>query len=1102
MSGRLRFEVWTVPTAATFSRLADNLPVLPGGSGTVVMSDYADATIAVPLDATELPLVAAGALVTVLDGTTVVDEFFAEAVSKEVDGQGTPYASISGPGINGGMAKIAVYPYGLPNDIDWIWGSERNLLTNGGAEDNPLGILNPGFEDGTRAPWWPGALEGVSANLTVDTTTPDTGTFSALVAALINEGGMSTGVKVYPGKEYTLGVRARTPSGSHLWQLGASGPAAIVPGAGATLVEHSPNGQFAPGHQFEAQRNTTFGTTYAAADALIFTAAPDQRSSQVSVRYLGGAAPQSLRVDNFTFTGFGVGVDPWEFTAGVTAFSASQAVTPVEGLWHFAVTAPPNEGVFQGVGNFLPGETVTLAVPMRGVSAHRWSVELRDVRGTVLGQTSAVLGTGAFGTLTLTARLPDFIPGPDGEIQVWVVNRHTASSTAYFDAAMLARGFAAATAGEVLRLLLEAAQARGTGLWLDPDFSDTVDSDGASWPTLPAFQTGPPQTLAHVARNLSQLENGIEWTIVRKATPSGTFTHDLKAYIKGGLGSIITDGSKAVIGTHAGTSLGRLRGFTAAGALGNESLWAEDTDAAGVAAVGRWERAFDVPYLGSTDALADFLDDAFADDEINRTALQVQVRGDAQSVPLLDYRPGDTLPWIVPPHTTASRRVVTISWRHDDLAMYDVTGSKVFPGESALAKAVEILWDEVHGRRSHRPAVARRPEPPSVGGGKGMASRLVASSTADEKVKSKADFIVPSTGSAAALQLVNNEVDAEGGGTIWLAGVFDLDIDMTIGSDVVWRGLGPDHTRLNGDAAITGPGEIYDLELDGTVRFVGIYKAHNIRVSGGNYGANAMFSGGMSSGGGFSDIYIDGCDVDDALFVIGGTGWYFERIYRNSGDGALLRATDGFRAHVSDIHTNATASDSAKTTSSMIFDGCERLTIKGVTSGTDGDSGNPLVAAIRFIDCLRVTIDGLIVHTANSTGVRLEGCNDIIFGPTCMINESNAHGLRISDSDWVSFYGQVYESGSMTDNTYDNIILDGDSNDCWIQARMRPEIVSANDTRYAVNVSASTCDRTTVVGGDFGDVSEYQGSPAFNDAGTGTRITWPADATYGDNFSF
>jgi hypothetical protein len=51
-----------------------------------------------------------------------------------------------------------------------------------------------------------------------------------------------------------------------------------------------------------------------------------------------------------------------------------------------------------------------------------------------------------------------------------------------------------------------------------------------------------------------------------------------------------------------------------------------------------------------------------------------------------------------------------------------------------------------------------------------------------------------------------------------------------------------------------------------------------------------------------------------------------------------------------------------------------------------------------------------------------------------------------------------------------------------------------------VNIVDSTCNDNRVVGNDFGTISSY-GTGAYNDSGTGTVNEYPADATYGDNFT-
>lgn len=41
----------------------------------------------------------------------------------------------------------------------------------------------------------------------------------------------------------------------------------------------------------------------------------------------------------------------------------------------------------------------------------------------------------------------------------------------------------------------------------------------------------------------------------------------------------------------------------------------------------------------------------------------------------------------------------------------------------------------------------------------------------------------------------------------------------------------------------------------------------------------------------------------------------------------------------------------------------------------------------------------------------------------------------------------------------------------------------------------------TSIGNDLRDYGDAQSTDALNDAGTGTVLTWPAHATYGDNFT-
>jgi nitrous oxidase accessory protein NosD len=114
---------------------------------------------------------------------------------------------------------------------------------------------------------------------------------------------------------------------------------------------------------------------------------------------------------------------------------------------------------------------------------------------------------------------------------------------------------------------------------------------------------------------------------------------------------------------------------------------------------------------------------------------------------------------------------------------------------------------------------------------------------------------------------------------------------------------------------------------------------------------------------------------------------------------------------------------------------------------------------------------------------------------------SGQHGIVVDVSSSASITNNLIGPfGTATTNTYDGIILSGDSNRNLVQGNHLVPQAAGNVPRYGVNVSAAACDDTIVVGNDFGPAANY-GTDALNDAGTGTILTYPNDATYGDNFT-
>lgn len=81
-----------------------------------------------------------------------------------------------------------------------------------------------------------------------------------------------------------------------------------------------------------------------------------------------------------------------------------------------------------------------------------------------------------------------------------------------------------------------------------------------------------------------------------------------------------------------------------------------------------------------------------------------------------------------------------------------------------------------------------------VGGG-GMAHVLIVSTTEPEDIQAKADYVVEWQNCSVALQAIFDDIDDMSGffgaWSIWMAGVFDLDADVTAPPRAWIRGLGP-----------------------------------------------------------------------------------------------------------------------------------------------------------------------------------------------------------------------------------------------------------------------------------------------------------------------
>ena len=139
----------------------------------------------------------------------------------------------------------------------------------------------------------------------------------------------------------------------------------------------------------------------------------------------------------------------------------------------------------------------------------------------------------------------------------------------------------------------------------------------------------------------------------------------------------------------------------------------------------------------------------------------------------------------------------------------------------------------------------------------------------------------------------------------------------------------------------------------------------------------------------------------------------------------------------------------------------------------------------------------------NAGAIQLEDCNGVTVSRN-RIYSTGRHGIHLIDSSECTIEGN-HIGGSKTslnhlaaDDTYDGVILAGNSDRNFIHGNKIFGTGATNQHRYAINISAATCDDNVVVNNDLRPSANFV-SGQYNDAGTGTINTYPAGAA-GDNF--
>ncbi len=178
-----------------------------------------------------------------------------------------------------------------------------------------------------------------------------------------------------------------------------------------------------------------------------------------------------------------------------------------------------------------------------------------------------------------------------------------------------------------------------------------------------------------------------------------------------------------------------------------------------------------------------------------------------------------------------------------------------------------------------------------------------------------------------------------------------------------------------------------------------------------------------------------------------------------------------------------------------------------------------IVSSIFFENLATYSIDWALIEANNSIGtieindsgeyngivnnkvkgIYLEAVVDSVVAANRVIAGA-AHGIDLLDcDDNIVHDNQIRESALTSDNTYDGIHLQGDSNRNSLQGNVIRSQATPNQYRYAINIAEATCDCNIVVTNSLGLATDY-GTSGLNDAGTLTQLSYPADINYGDNF--
>jgi hypothetical protein len=858
---KLRYSVHTLPWLLDFKQKIASLPVLPGsGTGSVgLFTTAGSASVAVNLAKFDrLDEVIAddeGSLIRLHDGDTIIDEWIAKRGSRAIDTNTKTHELIGKP-LPSIFDHYLVPAFDSPNnpavDPNWAWGGGAagidggNLLKNASYER--LAFPNGGFEDGNASPWQ--ARNGANMFAVLNAANARTGSWHGEITSIgaAGDGAECTISGLYPGKTYTVTIYGEdTTAAGDRYRCGITD--AIDPthtnaytGTDGTIYAEIDNA---------TQGNGSSDGTYQSF-ILSFTAVGD--SIQIFIEAPDGAAAD-LKLDDCDIAGYGVGLSPeWiplygpyrENTFEIDKTWSTDGDQSLKWQGDDSLYTNPYTGAQAygrtGVEQRPPlldvGATYTFGVTVKHDSLSSERVVLILQRVTPLGEVGSPgssymisknfdIASAATDTLELTgvADVSDVRWELRWKYQGAFDENFHPSPNINQDNAYLYKGLPPAKPGDILAQLLDAHTTLGT--WIDySSFSATLDSNGVAWPEDIAFEVQWGEHYGHVLDRLVDI--GYEWELVPKTTPVGNLTHDLHLYNTGGRDSSPSRAINKGQSVLAGEVINRIPDYTSVLLEGAGGAWSKVTDATTETDFGVLEK-----YVANRQLLNETTRDLGADaflayEAANRAAVRLTLAATLKHPrPLVDYRPGDTIPFQIPPTLPKEdRRVQRIDYTNTFPTRYVVTGSRVLDGDAAAFDLLWRLW-----RRFTRPQ-------PTTAGGTGTGDKgghftiQVAAVDASGESQAKADpgFLCIGVNDHAVIMDAMLICWSAGGGEVWLSeGTFSCDPDeIVVGYSQSYPEPITLHGASNGGTVI----QLTGAETDWGVLVTDVGRMVDIKVNG------------------------------------------------------------------------------------------------------------------------------------------------------------------------------------------------------------------------------------------------------------------------------